>query len=240
MLLLLKLKNGHKGSLRPLTRATARAIFQVLVPMFSVLFNTCTSITCHFCHQQFFVDLSFATRNIHFIFLLHNSISFAVTQSTAFSKLTTMSFVSGKQDIIDLNVGGKPFVTSRATLCVIKGSLLEQTFSICKNEDSEMPSQIIKTDDKKCFIDRNPALFETVLSCLRLSVADSVLTVEVLAQIFTSHNTNNLLLLSLEANFFGLKCLQDLCDNVLKKKRCSCGNTKANTLNKSPGWCHST
>ena len=129
-----------------------------------------------------------------------------------------MSFVSGKQDIIDLNVGGKPFVTSRATLCVIKGSLLEQTFSLCKKDDSKMPSQIIKTDDNKHFIDRNPALFETVLSYLRLSVADSCLTLEVLPQILTSHNTNDLLLLSLEANFFGLKCLQDLCDNVLKKK----------------------
>jgi len=64
-----------------------------------------------------------------------------------------------KEDIIDINVGGKHFTTSRSTLCSIKGSLLEAMFS---------GRWDIQKDKKgRYFIDRDPTYFEKILNYLR-------------------------------------------------------------------------
>jgi len=64
-------------------------------------------------------------------------------------------------DIIELNVGGGIFVTTRGTLCAEAGSMLAAKF----DEDSSFapPTEF----DGAVFLDRNPRTFEYVLDYLR-------------------------------------------------------------------------
>jgi hypothetical protein len=62
-------------------------------------------------------------------------------------------------DILKLNVSGKIFVTSRSTLCKYPKSVLAEMFS---------KQQIQHRDDRGAyFIDRNPEVFQHVLTWLR-------------------------------------------------------------------------
>eukprot|EP00696_Hemimastix_kukwesjijk_P006907 gnl/Hemi2/18749_TR6205_c0_g1_i1.p1 gnl/Hemi2/18749_TR6205_c0_g1~~gnl/Hemi2/18749_TR6205_c0_g1_i1.p1 ORF type:complete len:132 (-),score=68.92 gnl/Hemi2/18749_TR6205_c0_g1_i1:238-633(-) len=63
------------------------------------------------------------------------------------------------ETILNLNVGGRRFTTSRNTLCAFPGSHLEAIFS---------GRHRVQKDNEGCFfIDRDPNLFAIVLSYLR-------------------------------------------------------------------------
>ena len=57
-------------------------------------------------------------------------------------------------DIIRLNVGGQHFITTRATLCAVEGSLLACMF--CSDSNFAPPIEI---EGKEVFLDRNPTAF---------------------------------------------------------------------------------
>lgn len=67
-----------------------------------------------------------------------------------------------KQDILELNVGGNRFTTSRQTLCRVPGSFLEAMFS----GRHEKPA--LKSQDGCYFIDRNGTHFQYILDFLRV------------------------------------------------------------------------
>ncbi|XP_028411495.1 uncharacterized protein LOC114534140 [Dendronephthya gigantea] len=64
-------------------------------------------------------------------------------------------------DIINLNVGGKKFTTTRSTLCQVKDSLLASMFS-GRWEDS-----VPRDQDGAVFFDHNPKYFGLILDYLR-------------------------------------------------------------------------
>jgi len=61
--------------------------------------------------------------------------------------------------VVDLNVGGRTFTTSKATLCQVPGSLLEAMFT--------GQQSVAKDGAGRYFIDRNPKHFESILEYLR-------------------------------------------------------------------------
>lgn len=71
-----------------------------------------------------------------------------------------MGALVGKIDeIVELNVGGTRFATTRSLLCQYRGTVLEAMFS----GRWQLP-----TDAKgRIFIDRNPRMFERILEFLR-------------------------------------------------------------------------
>jgi hypothetical protein len=64
-------------------------------------------------------------------------------------------------DIVKRNVGGKLFVTTRATLCAEAGSMLAAKF------DPESKFAPPKEIDGAVFLDRDPKMFECLLNYLR-------------------------------------------------------------------------
>eukprot|EP01120_Amphizonella_sp_Union-15-10_P005646 TRINITY_DN1695_c0_g1_i1.p1 TRINITY_DN1695_c0_g1~~TRINITY_DN1695_c0_g1_i1.p1 ORF type:complete len:288 (-),score=43.32 TRINITY_DN1695_c0_g1_i1:60-884(-) len=65
------------------------------------------------------------------------------------------------EQIVQLNVGGAHFTTSRATLCSVKGSMLEAMFS--------GRHKLLKDPEGRYFLDRDPKLFIHILHFLRTS-----------------------------------------------------------------------
>lgn len=61
-------------------------------------------------------------------------------------------------DVIQLNVGGKLFTTTRATLCTVQDSPLAAMV---------LRWELPKDQDGVLFLDRDPAAFEVILHCLR-------------------------------------------------------------------------
>ena len=66
-------------------------------------------------------------------------------------------------DIIRLNVGGQHFITTRATLCAVEGSVLATMF--CSDSNFAPPIEI---EGKEVFLDRNPIAFGYILDYLRV------------------------------------------------------------------------
>lgn len=72
----------------------------------------------------------------------------------------------GPDDVIKLNVGGKIFITTRKTLCVVTESLLADAFS------SEKTSCFFPEIDGAYFLDYNPESFGYALDVLREFASD--------------------------------------------------------------------
>jgi hypothetical protein len=94
--------------------------------------------------------------------------------------------VGTMEEVIDLNVGGQYFTTTRTTLCSVKGSMLEAMFS----GRWQLP-----TDTKgRYFIDRNPKYFGRILDFLR----------EPTREMIFPKDKDKLEFLKRELEFFGL------------------------------------
>ena len=100
-------------------------------------------------------------------------------------------------DIINLNVGGAYFTTTRATLCAEAGSMLRAKFH---PESNFAPP--IQDKDGNYFLDRNPETFPYVLQYLRSK------SVSCLPPIDKQHLIE---VLQEEADYFGLDGLLELC-----------------------------
>jgi len=96
-------------------------------------------------------------------------------------------------DIIKLNVGGRHFQTTRATLCAESGSMLAELF----NPESPFASPP-HDENGFVFLDRNPSYFEHILNYLRMNC-------KVLPEPPTERAV--LAALAIEADYFGLTCL---------------------------------
>lgn len=110
---------------------------------------------------------------------------------------------SSSSEILKLNVGGaEHFVTTRTTLCAVKGSMLASMFG----PDSEFapPKEI----DGEIFLDRNPAAFPYVLDYLRDGCR---LVVDPPKEILPR--------LRADADYFGLVRLVKCCDQLLSKSQ---------------------
>ena len=127
--------------------------------------------------------------------------------------------LTGGNRFIKLNVGGKTFATRRATLCCIKTSLLAKTFSILS--PTEMPAWIFEIGDNEYFIDRNPMVFDSILSYLREAVSIGGADPGHWNLKCASEDTKYISLLKLEAKFFGLANLENRCHHFLNH----CTNT---------------
>jgi len=121
--------------------------------------------------------------------------------------------------VAKLNVGGQTFITTNGTLCAIKGSLLEKVFRF---QSKTKPPPEIQLDGITLtfqgsyfhFIDRDPTVFGLILGYLRNggnqlnrtfgSGSEDITTVEYLRS---------------DAEFYGLRDLQDRCDSYLTKVR---------------------
>jgi len=115
------------------------------------------------------------------------------------------------QDIIRLNIGGKEFMTRRATLCAKEG-LLEQTFRV--ESPIAPPPTIILNTAGDAFVDRSPRTFDIVLDYLRNGGG--------MTRTFTTLNddldTILVEFLRADAYFYGLKELVDQCDKFLARR----------------------
>ena len=95
-------------------------------------------------------------------------------------------------DIIRLNVGGQHFITTRATLCAVEGSLLTSMF--CLDSNFAPPIEI----EGKVFLDRNPIVFGYILDYLRDGC-------HVMVDLPSNNNEEALLQrLRTDADYFGL------------------------------------
>ena len=92
-----------------------------------------------------------------------------------------------QDEIIELNVGGFPFTTTRKTLCRVPGSVLEAMFS------GRFPNGTNRKEDGTYFIDRNGRHFSHILDYLRVGGVVSLPT-----------NREDRDALLMEADFFGL------------------------------------
>eukprot|EP01062_Namystynia_karyoxenos_P039859 TRINITY_DN28996_c0_g1_i1.p1 TRINITY_DN28996_c0_g1~~TRINITY_DN28996_c0_g1_i1.p1 ORF type:complete len:367 (+),score=124.88 TRINITY_DN28996_c0_g1_i1:94-1101(+) len=110
-------------------------------------------------------------------------------------------------DIIGLNVGGRVFTTTRATLCRERDSLLASLFDPAAEAGLRLPVD----SDGNFFIDRDGRLFAIALNFLRtFSLPDGL-----------SHS--DLRLLRAEADFFGIQSLADLISearDTAREQRC--------------------
>jgi hypothetical protein len=109
--------------------------------------------------------------------------------------------------IIRLNVGGQHFVTTRATLCAVEGSLLANIF---RSDSTFAPP--IETIGGEVFLDRNPIAFGYILDYLR----DGCRMV-----VDLSNNYEGALLqrLRTDADYFGLDDLVHYCDAELENAK---------------------
>ena len=96
-------------------------------------------------------------------------------------------------DIIRLNVGGQHFITTRATLCAVEGSLLACMF---RSDSNFAPP--IEIEGKEVFLDRNPIAFSYILDYLRDGC-------HVMVDLPSNNNEKALLQrLRTDADYFGL------------------------------------
>jgi hypothetical protein len=108
-------------------------------------------------------------------------------------------------DIIRLNVGGQHFITTRATLCAVEGSLLATMF--CSESNFAPPIEI---EGKEVFLDRNPIAFGYILDYLRDGC-------RVMVDLPSNNNEEALLQrLRTDADYFGLDGLVLYCDTKLR------------------------
>ena len=123
--------------------------------------------------------------------------------------------LTGGKRFIKLNVGGKAFATRRATLCCIQTSLLAKTFSTLS--DAKSPDWIVEIGDNHYFIDRNPIVFDSILSHLREAVSIGGVDPDHWDLKCASEDTTYVSLLKLEAKFFGLTSLENRCHDFLNR-----------------------
>lgn len=103
-------------------------------------------------------------------------------------------------DVLRLNVGGKIYMTTRATLCSDDDSMLALMFQPASN--FAPPAQ----EDGSVFLDRNPATFEYILDYLRNGCC-----------LVGPPPSELLQLLCADADFFGLIRLKAACDVLVEK-----------------------
>ncbi|OEU17886.1 POZ domain-containing protein [Fragilariopsis cylindrus CCMP1102] len=122
--------------------------------------------------------------------------------------------------IIRLNVGGQHFITTRATLCAVEGSLLACMF--CLDSNFAPP---IENEGKEVFLDRNPIAFGSILDYLRDGC-------RVMVDLPSNNNEEALLQrLRTDADYFGLDGLVLYCDTKLRiiiEKQCDQRDNAAN------------
>jgi hypothetical protein len=104
-------------------------------------------------------------------------------------------------DIIKLNVGGRLFATSRATLCAEAGSMLAAKF------DPESNFAPPKELDGGVFLDRSPKAFHHVLDYLRNG-----------CQVVFDIPDDLVKAVGAEADYFGLAVLKGACDIQLRAR----------------------
>jgi hypothetical protein len=102
-------------------------------------------------------------------------------------------------DIIKLNVGGRLFATSRATLCAEAGSMLAAKFDPASN--FAPPKEL----DGGVFLDRDPITFRYVLYYLRNG-----------CQVVFDIPDDLVKAVGAEADYFGLTVLKGACDIQLR------------------------
>ena len=69
---------------------------------------------------------------------------------------------NSSNDVLRLNVGGQKFITKRATLCALEGSMLATLFSTDSNF-----APLTETGGGEIFLDRDPVSFPYILNYLR-------------------------------------------------------------------------
>eukprot|EP00957_Ditylum_brightwellii_P127897 9752977-Ditylum_brightwellii.AAC.1 len=106
------------------------------------------------------------------------------------------------EDILELNVGGRVFVTTRATLCAEQGSMLATMF----DPDSSFASP--KELRGAIFIDRDPRSFEFILDYLRRGCR----LVSKIPDYLVDY-------LKDDADYFGLVALKQVCANYQPHKK---------------------
>jgi hypothetical protein len=107
--------------------------------------------------------------------------------------------VAMMDEIVQLNVGGTYFTTTRATLCSEAGSMLAAKFS---EENNFAPP--LKDENGHVFLDRNPTYFAFLLDYLRLGCR--------LPQ--APKDTDMLEAIKAEADYFGLGGLVAICHSL--------------------------
>ena len=116
-------------------------------------------------------------------------------------------------NIIKLNVGGKYYVTSRATLCADKNSMLGAMFSGIHN--------VTKFEDDAYFIDADGKYFRYILNFLRGKIKDDS---------FLPRDPLVLHQIKVEANFFQVRGLEDMIETSLQKNL----EVEQTSINKGP------
>jgi len=102
-------------------------------------------------------------------------------------------------DIIKLNVGGQPFVTTRATLCAEDNSMLSKMF-----DPGSAFGPPARTDDGSIFLDRSPVVFGHILEYLRNG-----------CKLIYDPPRDHIKLLRADADYFGLFGLKEECDAII-------------------------
>ena len=86
----------------------------------------------------------------------------AEKQAWEVEKARMATMVANLADVVTLNVGGRLFTTSRATLCQVEGSLLANMFS------GRWENSLVWDEKKHVFLDLDPDCFELIMKWLRM------------------------------------------------------------------------
>jgi hypothetical protein len=110
--------------------------------------------------------------------------------------------------VVRLNVGGQHFITTRATLCAVEGSLLANMF---RSDSNFSPPIEIRGEGREgeVFLDRNPIAFGYILDYLRDGC-------RIMVDLPSNNEEALLQRLRTDADYFGLDGLVLYCDTKLR------------------------